>query len=297
MGMVSKVGAVLFSLCILGTCHASQFTVEPFHPEAGERGSANSAFRLRGLASDYGLQHTGASEALPAPRRGSPGAANGEPEAAARTAPPGTPSHSRPHLIELTSANWRPLTPQEKRGLFTHDLLHWETHVSLILDAGFSLGIGDRSYLGGGGPGLGRRYGLNIADEVNFTFFNVYLFPVIFHQDPRYIPRDRGGTKDRLEYALSRTVVTRDDSGRSEINKSKILGIVFATALSSAYYAATGANVSAGGDFASMGINLASDAAFNVLKEFWPDFARKIKMNVWISNLVRAALRDSIRVS
>ncbi len=210
---------------------------------------------------------------------------------------PGRSSHSRPHLIELTSANWRPLTPQEKRGLFTHDLLHWETHVSLILDASFSLAIGDRSYLGGGGPGLGRRYGLNIADEVDFTFFNVYLFPVIFHQDPRYIPRDRGGTKARLEYALSRTIVTRDDSGRSEINKSKILGIVLATSLSSAYYAATGANVSAGGNFASMGINLASDAAFNVLKEFWPDFARKIKMNVWISNLVRAALRDSIRVS
>ncbi|MBZ5498921.1 MAG: hypothetical protein LAP85_21190 [Acidobacteriia bacterium] len=200
-------------------------------------------------------------------------------------------------MIELSAANWRPLTPQEKRSLFVRDLYNWETHLSLILDAGFSLAIGDRSYLGGGAAGLARRDGLNIADEVNFTFFNAYLFPAIFHQDPRYIPLDHGTRGARLGYALSRVVITRSDSGRSEFNRSKIVGTVLATSLSSAYYAAAGADVGVGGNFASMGINLASDAAFDVLKEFWPDVARKLKMSVWIRNLVRAALRDSIRVS
>jgi hypothetical protein len=45
-----------------------------------------------------------------------------------------------------------------------------------------------------------------------------------------------------------------------------------------------------------MGINLGSDAAFDLFKEFWPDVARKMKLNVWIRNLVTASIRDEIRV-
>src|SRR5450759_3381737 len=44
--------------------------------------------------------------------------------------------HSYP--IELTSANWRPLSHSEKFSLFSRDLLQWETHLSLGIDAGLS---------------------------------------------------------------------------------------------------------------------------------------------------------------
>jgi hypothetical protein len=201
-----------------------------------------------------------------------------------------------PHLIELTSANWRPLTHQQKLKLFDRDLLHWETHASLLFDAGIGSATGDREYLGTGARGFFSIYGLNVADEVNFTFFNAYLFPTVFHQDPRYIPLDHGTTRARLFYAVSRVAVTRGDSGKSEFNKSRILGTILATSISSAYYAGCGANVTVGGNFANIGINLGSDAAYDLLKEFWPDAARKLKLSIWIRNLVRAAIRDQIRV-
>lgn len=202
----------------------------------------------------------------------------------------------KPHLIELTSANWHPLTANEKLTLFDRDLLHWETHASLLLDAGIASAVGDREFLGTGARGYFSIYGLNVADELNFTFFNAYLFPTVFHQEPRYIPRDRGTKKQRLFYAVSRIVVTRSDTGKSEFNKSKVLGTILATSISSTYYAGCGAHVGIGGNFASIGINLASDAAFDILKEFWPDAARKMKLSFWIRNLVRASLRDQIRI-
>jgi hypothetical protein len=219
-------------------------------------------------------------------------------DAAANPAWPGKSpqaKHEKPHLIELSAANWRPLTRREKFDLFDRDLLHWETHASLAFDAGISSAIGDRPYLGTGARGYFRKYGLNVADEADFTFFNAFFFPALFHEDPRYIPFDHGTVCRRIFYAVSRIAVTRNDSGKSEFNKSRVLGTVVATSISSAYYSAFGADIGVGGNFASMGINLGSDAAFDLFKEFWPDVARKMKLNVWIRNLVRATIRDEIR--
>jgi hypothetical protein len=204
--------------------------------------------------------------------------------------------HEKPHLIELSAANWRPLTRREKLNLFDEDLLHWETHVSLAFDAGIASALGARPYLGTGARGYFRKYGLNVADEVDFAFFNGFFFPTMFHEDPRYIPFDHGTVCRRFFYAVSRVAVTRNDFGQSEFNKSRVLGTVVATSISSAYYSAFGADVGVGGNFASMGINLGSDAAFDLFKEFWPDVARKMKLNVWIRNLVTASIRDEIRV-
>ena len=205
-------------------------------------------------------------------------------------------SRDSSYLIELSSANWHPLSPAEKLRLFSLDLLHWETHVSLAMDAGLSLATNDRLFLGRGGSGFLRRYGFNMADEANYTFFGAFLFPTLFHEDPRYIPKDHGTRLARIAYALSRVVLTRNDAGGTELNKSLVLGTVVSSAVSSAYYSPVGGSTGAGVIFANAGISLASDAGFNLFKEYWPGMSRKLKLNLWIRNLIRSSVRDSIRV-
>lgn len=212
------------------------------------------------------------------------------------SAPSNQPAPNKPHLIELTSANWRPLSSREKFDFFERDLLHWETHASLLFGAGISAALADRSYLGVGAAGYFSRYGLNVADEANFVFFNAFLFPALFHEDPRYIPLDRGSAGQRLKYALTRVLVARTDSGKRKFNESRLLGTLIATSISSTYYSSFGEDVSVKDNFANFGINIGSDAAFDLIKEFWPDAARKLKLNVWIRSVVRRAVRDSIRV-
>ena len=211
--------------------------------------------------------------------------------------PANSQKHPRPHLIELSAANWRPLTRSDKFSFFWRDIIHWGTHVSLVFDTSLSYATGDRTYLGPGVRGFFTRYGLNVADEANFTFFNAFFFPTIFHQDPRYIPSDHGKIGARLGYALSRVLIARTDSGGSAVNTSKIAGEFIATAISSIMYSNYGADIGMGENFIDFGMNLVTDAAFDVFKEFWPDMARKMKLNLWLRNMVRASLRDYTRVS
>jgi len=220
-----------------------------------------------------------------------------EPEATAPADPAATSAKQRPHLIELTRANWKPLRPSEKFELFWRDLALWQTHVSLAADAALSLAIDDRSpYLGRGGAGYLRRYAIDVGDEAVFTFFQAYLFPTIFHEEPRYIPLEQGAPARRALYAMTRVIVARTDSGDPTFRKSKILGALAGVAISSAYDYPPARDRRLADTFSQAGISVGSDAAFNLFKEFWPDVARKVKMNVWIRNTVRTAIRDATRV-
>ena len=74
-------------------------------------------------------------------------------------------------------------------------------------------------------------------------------------------------------FAASAIFVTRKDSGGSGFNFSELLGNAGATAIGTAYYA----DQRTAQDAASkLGIQLATDAFSNELKEFWPDIKRRI---------------------
>jgi len=212
------------------------------------------------------------------------------------TSPQKSGSGSRHHLIELSAKNWHPLTPGEKFGLFSHDLISWETHLSLGIGAGIAYATDSRDYLGTGAQGYGKRYGINFLDEANGAFLQAFLLPTLFHEDPRYIPFDSGTTRQRAVYAIESVVITRSDYGGFTMNKSKLLGELLCSAISTAYDYPPGRSRRVGDTLTRAGVSLGSEAAFNLFKEFWPDFARKIKLNVWLRNLVRSSIRDAIRV-
>ena len=108
---------------------------------------------------------------------------------------------------------------------------------------------------------------------------------------PNFSRRDSGRQFD----ALSRVALTRDDRGGETVHKSKLLGTVVSSAISNTYDAPRGHLKGAADAASRAAISLGSDAAFNLFKEFWPDFARKVKLNVWIQNLVRHSIRDLTR--
>lgn len=207
----------------------------------------------------------------------------------------GTKRH-HPHLIELTSANWHPLKTSEKFELVWRDLISWETHLSLGVDASISFATNDRDYLGDGFRGWGRRYGINVVDEANFTLMETFIFPTLFHTEPRYIPMNTGTIGRRLAYSVSRVVVARKDSGGYTFNSAKVLETLTAAGLSYIYNSPSERNTELTATLTRAGISIGSDAAFNIFKEFWPDFARKVKLNIWIQNIVRSCIRDVIRV-
>ena len=200
----------------------------------------------------------------------------------------------RSETIMLNEANWKPLTTKEKFKSTGSDLVNVFTQMSLLANARFSQAIDDRPYLGPGTAGYLRRYGVDTADTANVDFFQGSLLPWMFHEDPRYIPLDSGSRKRRALYALSRVLITRKDSGRDGLNKSKLLGAFVSSGVSDLYYPDERNNGLHATTVRALS-NIGSDAAMNLLKEFWPDVAHKVKLNVWISNIVEKSLRTSMK--
>jgi hypothetical protein len=69
-------------------------------------------------------------------------------------------------------------------------------------------------------------------------------------------------------------VITRTDAGGRTFNTPQVLGQLLQQGISTAYYPEQ--DRSASGVFEDWGINLAYNSAYNILKEFYPDFLRLV---------------------
>jgi Carboxypeptidase regulatory-like domain len=128
---------------------------------------------------------------------------------------------------------------------------------------------------GQGFEGYAKRYGASYAYTVSGRMFGSAIFPVLFHQDPRYFYRGSGSTRSRLLYALVSTVVCRGDKGRLEANYSHVLGSFAAAGLSNLYRAPQDRQASL--TFRNGLIITGGGAVVNVMREF---LSRKLTANV-----------------
>jgi hypothetical protein len=82
----------------------------------------------------------------------------------------------------------------------------------------------------------------------------------------------KNGWFKRTTYAITRTVITKNDRGTNEFNLSEIGGNASEAALSNLYYPASERG------FANTATNFATQTVItafaNVLKEFWPDIRK-----------------------
>jgi hypothetical protein len=101
------------------------------------------------------------------------------------------------------------------------------------------------------------------------------VVPSALHQDPRYFQLGHGGWWHRTGYALSRTVVTRGDTGGNQFNVSEVGGNFLAAGISNLYYPAGARSIA--NTLTRWGSLLMWDTLSNELKEFWPDIRRKIR--------------------
>jgi hypothetical protein len=71
---------------------------------------------------------------------------------------------------------------------------------------------------------------------------------------------------------MGQIFITHGDDGKTEVNYSELVGNSVAVAISNSYYPDT-RDVS--DSVSQLGQQLGVDMASNILKEFWPDIARK----------------------
>ena len=184
-----------------------------------------------------------------------------------------------PELLEpcapSAAPRYVPLDTQAKFALFTERISSPTTFLSAAFDAGYSHVTGDWKAYGQGADGYGKRYGATLADTEARSFFQSFLMPTLFHQDPRYFPSRKNGFLSRITYAVSRVLVTKSDSGNDTFNSSLLAGTVLSKTLTNLYYPRPerGFEPTA----SRIGGALLGDIQTNLLIEFGPDITRFLR--------------------
>jgi hypothetical protein len=168
------------------------------------------------------------------------------------------------------------LTAGEKFKLGLQDSFDPYAYPAAGIFAGIAMAQNQTKSFGQGAAGFGRYYGTAFADQTIGNMMSESVFPVMLHQDPRYFPMGKmgGGFWRRVRYSASREWITRTDSGKNAFNYSELGGNAVATAIANAYYPSE--NRTASNNAYKWGQQIALDAFFNVLKEFWPDMRHKL---------------------
>jgi hypothetical protein len=119
---------------------------------------------------------------------------------------------------------------------------------------------------GQGAEGYAKRFAVNYADAVTGTFLGAAILPSVFRQDPRYFYKGAGTVRSRFLYALTRSVICKNDDGRSQANYSAIVGGLASAGISNLYYASDRNEMVLTIENTLVGIG--ASAVTNVLQEF-----------------------------
>jgi hypothetical protein len=183
--------------------------------------------------------------------------------------------YAMPNFLTLESTEHvPPLTAGQKfkavaRGSFDPFQFAWYGLLSGINEAN-----GSEPGYGNGFQGYAKRYGASFADGTIENFMVGAVMASALRQDPRFYQKSDGTFMHRLGYAVSRIIITRGDSGRSQFNASEIFGSAIAAGVSTYSYHPH-ADKTLDNTLSVWGTQVGYDTITTVIKEFWPDIRRK----------------------
>ena len=168
------------------------------------------------------------------------------------------------------------LTVKGKFMLFVEDSVDPVTFLSSGFWAGTDQGSDRDPTFGQGAAGYAKRYLANYTDQAQSEFFKDFAYPAIFSEDPRYYRIGRGKVGKRLLHATTHVFVAYRFDGTYMPNYSEWLGTVSSVALSNAYHPGNARGV--GPAAVRVANSVAQDVGFDVLREFWPEISRALKL-------------------
>lgn len=161
------------------------------------------------------------------------------------------------------------LSAKEKLELSGWEQLQPYAFGTQILAAGWEQLFNSDPKYGTDKAGFGERLGAATIRQGSQAILSDGIAAAVFRQDPRYYVKGSGKIVNRIVYAASRVLITRNDDGSEAVNYSQLVGYAGASALTMTYYPAVSATwpKTAKG----YGISLAGSALGNAVHEFLPD--------------------------
>jgi hypothetical protein len=121
---------------------------------------------------------------------------------------------------------------------------------------------------GQGWDGYAKRFGSSMGRQASSEFFGTFVLASALHEDPRFYAEINPTFFHAMKYSLQRVFVMRSDDGRNVVAWSRLGGPLMAEGLANVYWPER--NRTAGDTLFRFGLDLASRAGGNMLREYWP---------------------------
>lgn len=178
--------------------------------------------------------------------------------------------HYKPGVLLCT------LETRDKFWFFVRDSSDPVAFINATWNAGVSQVENKQPAFGRDFTGYLDRFGVQMAGQASGNFFKDFLYPTIFSEDPRYYRLGTGSTHRRFFHAMSHVVIAHNENGNKMFNFSEWLGDATVRVLSNSYLPNSPRGVGPVAD--SMANGMANDMAYDILREFWPEIAKKFRL-------------------
>jgi hypothetical protein len=168
------------------------------------------------------------------------------------------------------------LTTKGKFMLFVEDSIEPATFADAAFSAGIDQAENTDPSFGQGAAGYGKRFGAELAGDASGEFFKEFVYPSVFSEDPRYYPLGHGTVKRRMAHAFEHIVVAHQENSKPMFNFSEWFGTASTVALADTYHPDNRPGIAPAAR--AVGYTFLQDAGFDVLREFWPEIARALKL-------------------
>ncbi len=168
-----------------------------------------------------------------------------------------------------TSTHLPPQTPREKIVTSLQDGFDYSTLFLVGVQAGIAFSSKSTPEFHQGAAGYARYFWHGFADNADEDLLVEGILPSVLHEDSRYYTKLHGSVLNRAVYAVSRTVITRNDNGSEGFNFSEVVGAGAASGISSLYYPTRERTWTKVGQ--RWLTSVAIDGGTFVFKEFWPN--------------------------
>jgi hypothetical protein len=167
----------------------------------------------------------------------------------------------------------RPLSQGGKFQLFVLNSVSPRTFAYAALASAVSQADDSPTGFGQGWDAYGKRFGASMARQASSEFFGTFILASALHEDPRFYPETDPTLGHAIKYSVQRVFITRNDDGHDVTNWSGLIGPAMAEGLANAYW--PDRNRTAGDTLLRYGIDLASKAGGNLLRDYWPAVRNK----------------------
>ena len=193
---------------------------------------------------------------------------------------PCTPPHANWYSRFVDGPQNKLLTPKDKAWLAARNMVDPFNTITILGEAGISVGYDSHSPYWPGMAGYGRYVGVSFTQDLTGEFFGTFLIPSVAHQDPHYHRMPQAKIPRRVLHAMAQVVWTQGDDGKGMPNYANLVGFGIDDEISNLYVPGRETNVEA--SMSRYGIAMASAPIGNFVDEFLPDVARHIHVQIVI---------------